>query len=70
MNRKLLSVLLFGLTAVALISSETQAGYDPTIGRWLSRDPMNNAELRQGPNLSRTSATIRSILLIHLVLRV
>jgi RHS repeat-associated protein len=25
--------------------------YDPNLGRWLSRDPLNNAELRQGPNL-------------------
>ncbi len=25
--------------------------YDPTIGRWLSRDPLENAELRQGINL-------------------
>lgn len=33
------------------VSIEIRAGYDPTIGRWLSRDPMNNAELRQGTNL-------------------
>lgn len=51
MNHKLSSILLFSLTAIAFISTETQAGYDPTIGRWLSRDPMNNSELRQGPNL-------------------
>lgn len=25
--------------------------YDPTVGRWLSRDPLKEAELRQGPNL-------------------
>jgi RHS repeat-associated protein len=25
--------------------------YDPTLGRWLSRDPLNSGELRQGPNL-------------------
>jgi RHS repeat-associated protein len=25
--------------------------YDPNIGRWLSRDPLDLAELRQGPNL-------------------
>lgn len=25
--------------------------YSPIYGRWLSRDPLNNAELRQGPNL-------------------
>lgn len=25
--------------------------YDPTLGRWLSRDPLRNAELTQGPNL-------------------
>jgi RHS repeat-associated protein len=25
--------------------------YDPNLGRWLSRDPLRNAETRQGPNL-------------------
>lgn len=25
--------------------------YDPALGRWLSRDPLKNAEIRQGPNL-------------------
>jgi RHS repeat-associated protein len=25
--------------------------YDPDLGRWLNRDPLENAELRQGPNL-------------------
>jgi RHS repeat-associated protein len=25
--------------------------YDPNIGRWLSRDPLENAEVAQGPNL-------------------
>jgi RHS repeat-associated protein len=25
--------------------------YDPELGRWLSRDPLGKAELRQGPNL-------------------
>ena len=25
--------------------------YDPNTGRWLSRDPLKNAEMRQGPNL-------------------
>ena len=25
--------------------------YDPNLGRWLSRDPLHHAELRQGPNL-------------------
>ncbi|HUA66451.1 MAG TPA: RHS repeat-associated core domain-containing protein, partial [Alphaproteobacteria bacterium] len=25
--------------------------YDPNLGRWLSRDPLKNAELTQGPNL-------------------
>jgi RHS repeat-associated protein len=25
--------------------------YDPELGRWLSRDPLVNAELREGPNL-------------------
>ncbi len=39
------------LAAAVLIVNSVQAGYDPTIGRWLSRDPIDNAELRQGPNL-------------------
>jgi RHS repeat-associated protein len=26
-------------------------GYHPTLGRWMSRDPMKNGELRQGANL-------------------
>ncbi len=51
MNGKNAAFLLAGLLAASLISSSAQAGYDPTIGRWLSRDPMNNAELPQGPNL-------------------
>jgi RHS repeat-associated protein len=42
---------IFILAACLLISSEARAGYDPTVGRWLSRDPMNNAEISQGPNL-------------------
>jgi RHS repeat-associated protein len=25
--------------------------YDPTVGRWMSRDPLKDAELTQGPNL-------------------
>jgi RHS repeat-associated protein len=25
--------------------------YSPVLGRWLSRDPLKNAEMRQGPNL-------------------
>src|SRR6185436_6416123 len=25
--------------------------YDPELGRWLSRDPLPKAELREGPNL-------------------
>jgi RHS repeat-associated protein len=25
--------------------------YDPSLGRWLSRDPLDNAEISQGPNL-------------------
>ena len=25
--------------------------YDPMIGRWISRDPLDNAEMKQGPNL-------------------
>jgi RHS repeat-associated protein len=51
MNRKIASLLFAGLFTALLISDSARAGYDPTIGRWLSRDPMNNAGLRQGPNL-------------------
>jgi len=25
--------------------------YDPNLGRWLSRDPLRNAEMKEGPNL-------------------
>lgn len=51
MNRKITFGLFAALTASLLISTQVRAGYDPTIGRWLSRDPINNAELSQGPNL-------------------
>jgi RHS repeat-associated protein len=27
--------------------------YDPDLGRWLSRDPLNDAEFKEGPNLYR-----------------
>lgn len=27
--------------------------YSPTLGRWLSRDPLENAEMSQGPNLAK-----------------
>ena len=40
-------VALFFITSIA----NTQAAYDPTIGRWLSRDPLPDAERLQGPNL-------------------
>jgi hypothetical protein len=48
--RKKICFILFTSVAV-LIPNVGRAGYDPTIGRWLSRDPLNNAELRQGANL-------------------
>jgi len=51
MKHKNAPLLLVGLLTSFLISNSARAGYDPTIGRWLSRDPMNNAELRQGTNL-------------------
>ncbi len=41
----------FAIAMAVLVVNSAQGGYDPTIGRWLSRDPMNNAELRQGTNL-------------------
>ncbi len=51
MNHKNARFLLVGLLTSLLISNSARSGYDPTIGRWLSRDPLNNAELRQGTNL-------------------
>lgn len=50
MNRKTDVTLFFFLNLLVLLGP-ARAGYDPTIGRWLSRDPMNNAEINQGPNL-------------------
>lgn len=43
--------LFFVSAAGFLTLSSLQAGYDPTLGRWLDRDPIDNAELRQGTNL-------------------
>jgi len=51
MTDKITRFFMAGLVASILISNSARAGYDPTIGRWLSRDPMNNAELQQGTNL-------------------
>ena len=50
-NRPNILVLFAGIAASFLVSSTAKAGYDPTLGRWLSRDPIDNAELRQGANL-------------------
>jgi hypothetical protein len=48
LKRSLPLLLAFLLSFV----DSARAGYDPTIGRWLSRDPDNNAEfLPEGPNL-------------------
>jgi RHS repeat-associated protein len=38
-------------TAEAGINLTMFRAYDPDIGRWLSRDPLKNAELEEGPNL-------------------
>jgi RHS repeat-associated protein len=38
-------------SAEANLSLTQLRAYDPGLGRWLSRDPLNNAEMRQGPNL-------------------
>jgi hypothetical protein len=40
MNRKTTLVFFVSLTASVLISTQAKAGYDPTIGRWLNRDPI------------------------------
>ncbi len=40
MNRKATFVLFVALIAALLASNQASAGYDPTIGRWLSRDPI------------------------------
>ena len=38
-------------TAEANLSLTRFRAYDPGLGRWLSRDPLRNAELKEGPNL-------------------
>jgi RHS repeat-associated protein len=38
-------------TSEASLSLTRFRAYDPNLGRWLSRDPLRNAEFRQGPNL-------------------
>jgi uncharacterized protein RhaS with RHS repeats len=50
MHRK---IALYALLAVLTLTGfqRAHAVYDPTIGRWISRDPLNNAEMLQGPNL-------------------
>jgi hypothetical protein len=40
MNRKAALIFFVNLTLSVLISSQARAGYDPTIGRWLNRDPI------------------------------
>ena len=37
--------------AEANVSAARFRAYDPELGRWLSRDPLRNAELREGPNV-------------------
>jgi hypothetical protein len=51
--KKLIEPSLLLLLALLLSFVDfARAGYDPTIGRWLSRDPDQNAEfLPEGPNL-------------------
>ncbi len=46
----------FGFTGLlwspeASLSFARFRAYDPQLGRWLSRDPLRNAEVREGPNL-------------------
>lgn len=38
-------------SAEANLSLTQFRAYDPELGRWLSRDPLSGAEMRQGPNL-------------------
>jgi RHS repeat-associated protein len=38
-------------SAEANLSMTHFRAYDPNLGRWLSRDPLNNAEVTEGPNL-------------------
>jgi RHS repeat-associated protein len=40
----------------ASLSMARFRSYDPGLGRWLSRDPMKNAELAEGPNLFEYAA--------------
>lgn len=39
------------LSVLFLSALNALAGYDPTLGRWLSRDPLENAEVKEGANL-------------------
>jgi len=48
--KKILSSLLMALLFVTGIAN-THAAYDPTVGRWLSRDPLPNVEMRAGAGL-------------------
>jgi len=46
--------LLFSIVAALIFVTgitNTRAAYDPTIGRWETRDPLPNAEKSQGSNL-------------------
>src|SRR5208282_3652379 len=38
-------------SAEANLSVTHFRAYDPGLGRWLSRDPLNNGEMKEGPNL-------------------
>jgi hypothetical protein len=51
MNRKANFLLLLFPLLFLLAPRQVTAGYDPIVGRWLSRDPLPSAEFRQGPNL-------------------
>ena len=48
---KRLTPLLFSILLFLSVIQQAAAVYDPTIGRWLSRDPLKNAEFKEGPNL-------------------
>lgn len=51
MKTPLKPTLLLLVAFVLSFASSARAGYDPTIGRWLSRDPLPDAEFSQGANL-------------------
>lgn len=48
---KSLTPFLFSILLFLSVIQQAAAVYDPTVGRWLSRDPLPSAEILQGTNL-------------------